>query len=98
MAEDDPNNPQRQEVIRHERRVIARHTWLHMRVQAVLREAAVIAQCPGEEIDDVRFSEWASEAFEDAARELQERVREEAEAREAVLNSDNNETNEEKPS
>ena len=99
MADDDPNNPQRAEVLRRERERIEQTWWMQTRLEAVLRDAAAIALCPNYVVTLDNFTLLARQAYVDTRTEFENRVRHTVAQRAAVLSdSPTAPTNEEKPS
>ncbi len=87
---DDPNNPQREEVLRRERRKIEHDVWLQMRVEVILADAATIAALPGVELPADDFVRLARDAYETARARLKQRADHEVSLREFALASPTN--------
>ena len=70
----DPNNPQREEVLRRERIKIKAMWWVQARVEAAFNTAATIAICPDYVCTRDNFVELATRAFDEVTAQFKKRV------------------------
>lgn len=67
----DPNNLQRPEVLRREEARCREREFVRLRVQSILREAALLTQIPYSDVTVEEFTTWAKDEFLGARYDLE---------------------------